>query len=90
MFFKANAVTRYATANKEKTGHVDLNFGLKKWAFFTSVSYTDFDNLRMGSNGPEDYIRPEYVETVDGVDVIEHGHGKEGEHLSCCETQTGR
>jgi len=27
---------------------------------------------------------------VDGVDVIEHGHGKEGEHLSCCETQTGR
>lgn len=70
LFFKANAVTRYATANKEKTGHVDLNFGLKKWAFFTSVSYTDFDNLRMGSNGPEDYIRPEYVETVDGVDVI--------------------
>jgi hemoglobin/transferrin/lactoferrin receptor protein len=70
LFFKANAVARYATANKEKTGHIDLNFGLKKWAFLTSVSYTDFDNLRMGSNGPEDYIRPEYVETVDGVDVI--------------------
>uniref|UniRef100_UPI00404AA7EB TonB-dependent receptor n=1 Tax=Gelidibacter sp. TaxID=2018083 RepID=UPI00404AA7EB len=70
LFFKANAVARYATANKEKTGHIDLNFGLKKWAFLTSVSYTDFDNLRMGSNGSEDYIRPEYVETVDGVDVI--------------------
>ena len=70
LFFKANAVARYATANKEKTGHIDLNFGLKKWAFLTSISYTDFDNLRMGSNGPEDYIRPEYVETVDGVDVM--------------------
>lgn len=70
LFFKANAVARYATANKEKTGHIDLNFGLKKWAFLTSVSYTDFDNLRMGSNGPEDYIRPEYVETIDGVDVM--------------------
>lgn len=70
LFFKANAVVRYATANKEKTGHIDLNFGLKKWAFLTSVSYTDFDDLRMGSNGPKDYIRPEYVETVNGVNVI--------------------
>lgn len=70
LYFKANAVTRYATANKEKTGHIDLNFGLKKWAFLSSVSYTDFDNLRMGSKGPKDYIRPEYVQTIDGVDVM--------------------
>ncbi|MEZ4801762.1 MAG: TonB-dependent receptor [Gelidibacter sp.] len=70
LFFKANAVTRYSTANEEKTGHIDMNFGLKKWAFLTSVSYTDFDDLRMGSHGPEDYIRPEYVEIIDGVDTI--------------------
>lgn len=70
LFFKANALVRYATANKEKTGHIDLNFGLKKWAFLTSVSYTDFDDLRMGSHGPEDYIRPEYVEIIDGVDTV--------------------
>src|SRR5690606_5970405 len=61
LYFKANAVARYATANKEKTGHLDLNFGLKKWAFLTSVSYSDFDDLRMGSHGPNDYLRPEYV-----------------------------
>ncbi|RYH76052.1 TonB-dependent receptor [Flavobacteriaceae bacterium 144Ye] len=70
LFFKANAVARYATANSEKTGHLDLNFGLKKWAFLTSVSYTDFDDLRMGSHGPDEYIRPEYVETINGEDVI--------------------
>lgn len=70
LYFNGNAVARYATANKEKTGHVDVNFGLKKWAFLTSVSYTDFDNLRMGSYGPIDYIRPEYVQTVNGNDVI--------------------
>lgn len=70
LYFYGNAVARYATASKEKTGHVDVNFGLKKWAFFTSVSYTDFDNLRMGSYGPIDYIRPEYVQTVNGNDVV--------------------
>lgn len=70
LFFKANAVARYATANSEKTGHLDLNFGLKKWAFLTSVSYTDFDDLRMGAHGPDEYIRPEYVETINGEDVI--------------------
>ncbi|TBV28142.1 TonB-dependent receptor [Meridianimaribacter sp. CL38] len=70
LFFKANAIARYATANSEKTGHLDLNFGLKKWAFLTSVSYTNFDDLRMGAHGPDEYIRPEYVETINGEDVI--------------------
>ncbi|MHA7942622.1 TonB-dependent receptor plug domain-containing protein [Formosa sp. 3Alg 14/1] len=70
MDFSANAVARYATANDEKTGHLDFNIGLKKWAFLSSVSYTDFDDLRMGSHGPDDYVRPEYVVTQNGVDNI--------------------
>ena len=70
LYFNANAVARYATANKEKTGHLDFNFGFKKWAFLSSVSYTDFDDLRMGMHGPDAYLRPEYVATVNGQDVI--------------------
>ncbi|TXE17832.1 TonB-dependent receptor [Psychroserpens burtonensis] len=70
LFFSANTAVRYASANKEKTGHLDLNFGLKKWAFLTSLSYTDFDDLRMGKHGPDDYLRTEYVETINGEDVI--------------------
>ena len=69
-YFKANTVARYATANKEKTGHLDLNFGLKNWAFLSSISYSDFDDLRMGSHGPDDYLRPEYVVTINGQDQI--------------------
>ncbi|HBO28322.1 MAG TPA: TonB-dependent receptor, partial [Leeuwenhoekiella sp.] len=65
--FSGMALTRYATANNEKTGHVDFNIGAKKWAFLTSVSYSDFEDLRMGSHGPEDYLRPEYVVTQNGV-----------------------
>lgn len=70
LYFKANALVRYASANFEKTGHVDLNFGLKKWGFLTSFSYSDYDDLRMGKHGPDDYLRPGYVETVNGMDTI--------------------
>ncbi|MFK7782616.1 TonB-dependent receptor plug domain-containing protein [Psychroserpens sp.] len=70
LYFNANAVARYATANKEKTGHLDFNFGLKKWAFLSSISYTDFDDLKMGKHGPDDYLRPEYIETMNGQDII--------------------
>ncbi|MFN3940453.1 MAG: TonB-dependent receptor, partial [Chitinophagales bacterium] len=68
--FSGNALARFASANFEKTGHVDFNIGLKKWAFVTALSYNDFDNLRMGSKGPDEYLRPEYVEVINGVDSI--------------------
>ncbi|MEP3837244.1 MAG: TonB-dependent receptor [Algibacter sp.] len=70
LMFKANAVVRYATASNEKTGHFDFNLGYKKWAFITSASYTDFGDLRMGSHGPEDYLRSEFVATTTTGDVI--------------------
>ncbi|PTX60212.1 hemoglobin/transferrin/lactoferrin receptor protein [Kordia periserrulae] len=65
-----NANTRYASANREKTGHFDINIGLKKWAFLTSVSYSDFDDLRMGENGRDEYLRPEFVTSINGQDVV--------------------
>ena len=68
--FSGNSTVRYATANKEKTGHFDFNIGAKKWAFLTSVTYSDFDNLRMGSHGPDDYLRNQYIETINGVDTV--------------------
>ncbi|MBT8262026.1 MAG: TonB-dependent receptor [Bacteroidia bacterium] len=61
---------RYATANSERTGHVELNIGHKEWAFLTSVTYSDFDDLKMGKYGPDDYLRNEYVDRINGEDVI--------------------
>lgn len=69
--FKSNIITRYSTASDEKTGHFDFNLGYKNWAFVTSVSYTDFNDLRMGSHGPDEYLRPEFVLTTNNNnDVI--------------------
>ena len=70
LFFKANASLRYSSANEESTSHLDLNFGFKKWAFLGSFSFTDFDDLRMGSQGPKDYLRPEYVVRTNNEDII--------------------
>ena len=64
------AVTRYSSANNEKTGHADINVGWKKWAMVTSFSFWDFDHLRQGSHGPDEYIKDYYVERQDSSDVL--------------------
>jgi hemoglobin/transferrin/lactoferrin receptor protein len=64
------ALMRYSSANQERTGHFDVNVGWKKWALVTSFSSWDFDNLRQGSHGPDDYIKHYYVERQNGADVV--------------------
>lgn len=69
-FVSGSAVGRYSSANGELTGHVDVNVGWQKWAIATSVSHNNFGDLRMGTNGPDEYLRKEYVERIDGKDVV--------------------
>lgn len=69
-FIKGSAVIRQATANKEFTGHFDLNVGFQKWSFVTSLSYNDYGDLKMGSNGPDEYLRKIYSQRINGVDEI--------------------
>jgi len=61
LYINADAFSRFSTANKEKTSHFDLNIGSRKIAFLTSISYSDFGNLKMGSYNNPDYVRPEYA-----------------------------
>lgn len=65
-----NAFTRYSTANNEKTGHFDIALSGKKWGFLTSASVSDYGDLRMGSNGPDDYLRPDFVARRNGEDIV--------------------
>tara|TARA_B100001109_G_scaffold255434_1_gene258414 strand:- start:6564 stop:8975 length:2412 start_codon:yes stop_codon:yes gene_type:complete len=64
------AVARYSSANQEQTGHFDVNVGWKKWAFVSSFSSWDYDHLRQGSNGPDDYLKNYYVQRQDSTDVV--------------------
>ena len=65
-----SAVSRYSSANNERTAHFDVNLGFKKWALVTSISSNNFDDLRQGTNGPEDYLKGYYVQRIDSVDRI--------------------
>ncbi|NRB48419.1 MAG: TonB-dependent receptor [Saprospiraceae bacterium] len=67
---KGNALSRFSSANKEQTFHFDVNVGWKKWAYVASFSHFDFDHLRMGSVGPESYLRPTWVQRQDSTDVV--------------------
>ncbi|MGB5942308.1 MAG: TonB-dependent receptor [Leeuwenhoekiella sp.] len=64
------ATARFASANNEQTGHFDINVGTERWAFLSSLSYSDYGDLRMGSHGPDDYLRPEYVIRNNDQDVV--------------------
>lgn len=64
------AITRYSSSNNEKTGHFDVAIGWRKWALITSFSSWDFDHLRQGSNGPDEYVKNIYPQRQDSVDVV--------------------
>ncbi|MFT6036638.1 MAG: hemoglobin/transferrin/lactoferrin receptor protein [Marivirga sp.] len=70
VYISGNAFTRYATANQEKTGHIDINIGWTRWAMVSSLSTSQYDNLRQGSNGPADYLKPYYVQREDTLDKV--------------------
>jgi hemoglobin/transferrin/lactoferrin receptor protein len=69
-YITGNALTRYSSAANELAGHFDVNIGWKKWAMVTSFSHSHFDDLRMGTNGPDDYLRNNYVQRQDSADVV--------------------
>lgn len=52
---QAMAFTRYGTAMNQKTGHFDVNIGLRRFAFLSSVSISDFGDMRIGKNGIKGY-----------------------------------
>lgn len=67
---RGKALARYSSANREKTGHFDVNVGWKKWALVSSASYWNYDDLKQGSHGPDDYIKDYYVRRQDTADIV--------------------
>lgn len=72
--FEGNAFVRFSSANKERTGHFDFNFGGRKWSSLTSFTISSFDDLRMGSVNRSEYTdfgkRFFYVDRINGQDSV--------------------
>lgn len=74
VLFKNNFFTRFSSANTELTYHYDVNFGFKKWASFTSITYSDFGNVVSGKNRDAAWqnvgLRPVFIKNINGVDQV--------------------
>ncbi len=68
------AFTRYSSVNTEKTFHADVSIGGKKLAWFQAYNFSDFGDLKMGDNYPDDYPnfgrRSFYVDRIGGIDSV--------------------
>jgi hemoglobin/transferrin/lactoferrin receptor protein len=67
---QGSATLRGNTANREQTGHAHLIYGNNRWSAVTSVSRYDFGDVRMGTRGPVEYLRPTFVQRIDGQDLL--------------------
>jgi len=70
IIIKGSALSRYSTANNERTGHLDLCLGLNRWSFVSSLTCSNFDDLKMGSDGPDEYLRKRYAVRINGTDSM--------------------
>ncbi|MDA8693201.1 TonB-dependent receptor [Saprospiraceae bacterium] len=50
-----NADLRYTSSNREKRIHLDHTYSSQKWGVLTSVTFSDFDDLRTGQNRNDIY-----------------------------------
>jgi len=70
---KTNYYARFSSANQEFTEHVDVNLGTEKFASLTSISYSDFNDLRTGANRTDAFPtfgqRPKYATTINNEDI---------------------
>lgn len=71
---RAAGFVRFATANLEKTAHIDFDYARHKMGMFTSFTYSKFGDLRTGSvrqPAYPDFGKQEYyVERVQGADQV--------------------
>ncbi|NBO59236.1 MAG: TonB-dependent receptor, partial [Chitinophagia bacterium] len=63
---QTNAFTRYSSVNSEKTIHGDINIGSKNFGSLSSITYSNFGDVRIGKNDKKGFenfgTRPYYIQ----------------------------
>jgi hemoglobin/transferrin/lactoferrin receptor protein len=74
LLIKANAMIRYATVNKENTGHIDFNLGWKNFASITNITTSDFGDMMSGTSkltsSPNNWDRVFYAQQFGNRDSM--------------------
>lgn len=72
--FYGNSYARFATANNEKSAHIDFNISGKKFGSLTSLTTSEFGDLVTGSRRSEKYPdfgkRFIYADRINGQDIL--------------------
>ncbi len=55
LFVTGSAFSRLSSANDEKTIHYDLSLGGKKLAWLSASTFSNFGDMKMGGNYPDEY-----------------------------------
>jgi hemoglobin/transferrin/lactoferrin receptor protein len=73
-YYTGSAFVRYSSANQEKTAHVDQSIGGRKFGWLQSYNFSDFSDMKMGSNYPDRFPdfgkRTQYIADYNGIDSI--------------------
>ena len=70
MLIKAEAMARWSSASDEQTYHAWINAGGRKVAFLSSVTWSDFGDLKMGSVSHPEYLRDVYQKRIGNRDSV--------------------
>ena len=66
----ANGTLRFSSANSERTANASFSYSKKNWASYTGITHSSFGNLRMGSQGNDQYKRNFFVARMNGKDSV--------------------
>ena len=64
------AATRFSSGNNELSSHLDVTMAGEKWASVTSFSFNRYGDLRMGTDGPDEYLKKFTVVRMDSIDRV--------------------
>lgn len=73
-FTSGNAFARFSSANNEKSIHADFNIGGKKFAWLQSYTFSEFGDMKMGKNYPDQYPnfgrRDSFITRINNRDTV--------------------
>lgn len=62
LLFSQNFSAGFNSSNLARTFHGNFRWGKQNLGFLVAATYSGFSDLVMGRNGPDEYLRPQYVD----------------------------
>lgn len=62
LLFSQNFSAGFNSSNLARTLHGNFRWGKQNLGFLVAATYSGFSDLVMGRNGPDEYLRPQYVD----------------------------